>query len=130
MCLFTKKNLPKGRHFTYLEDPGIYKFLVCCLLVFPPETTLVCSTTLQTLETSGQEVGNRRQQGFSAFRLLFFVHGMPGQQWCACEDYPPRCYVSFREGIGWGWKNWQAMETLDPFFLVEGGKISENLCCT
>jgi len=24
LCLFTPKNLPKGRNFTYLEDPGIW----------------------------------------------------------------------------------------------------------
>ena len=23
LCLFTRKNIQKGRHFTYLEDPGI-----------------------------------------------------------------------------------------------------------
>ena len=23
LCLFTPKNLPKGRNFTYIEDPGI-----------------------------------------------------------------------------------------------------------
>ena len=26
-CLFTKKNLPKGRNFTYLEDAGVYIYL-------------------------------------------------------------------------------------------------------
>ena len=31
---FHKRNLPKGRHFTYLEDPGIYIYLYLVYLVW------------------------------------------------------------------------------------------------
>ena len=27
ICAFSRKNLPKGRNYTYLEDPGVYIYI-------------------------------------------------------------------------------------------------------